>query len=129
LWLAGPVVERVYGSRRMLLAGLGGAVLALLAASVASAGVGSADAVYGGAHLLTTAVVVAAIWTLLPLRSPAFPSRARRALLVPLSFVLVAEVLCIVPGVVALDVPAVGLCVAVLVGLGVAWVPVKLGRV
>lgn len=129
LWLAGPVVERIYGSGRMLLAGLGGGVLGLLAASVASAGVGSADAVYGGAHLLTTAIVAAAIWTLLPVRSPAFPPRARRALLVPLSFVFIAEALCIVPGVVALDVPAVGLCVAALVGLGVAWMPPKLGRV
>jgi len=123
LWLSGPVFERVYGAGRMVLCGLGGAVLGLLGAQWAGPLWGESDAIYGGAHLLAVAVVVGAIWTLLPIRSPAFPQRARRALLIPLLFVLVAQILCIVPGVVALTVPAVGVLVAFAVGLGNAWIP------
>lgn len=128
LWLAAPMFERMFGAGRLLVAGLAGATLGLLGAARLTGDVVPSDVAYGGAHLVATAIVSGALWTLLRIRTPGLPPRARRAVIVPLAFVFVAEALCLVPGVVALDVPVVGWFIAVFVGLAVATLPTRPGR-
>jgi membrane associated rhomboid family serine protease len=109
VWLAAPLVERVYGMGRLVLIALGGAILGL----VAAAGLEHEPAaVLGGAHLLATAVTVAALWTLLPIRTPGLRPRARRGMTIPLVLVLGAQLAALHRGLLSMDVPAVGLLVA-----------------
>lgn len=129
LWLAGPVFERIHGAGRMLLAGLGGGVLGLAGAGLAVSSLATTDAIFAGAHLVVTAIVAAAAWTLVPKPSRSIPARARRALFVPLGFMFVAQLLCAVPGVVALDVPPLGLLIATGWGILVACLPGRAERV
>lgn len=113
LWLAGPLVERIHGTGRLvttlLVGGIGG--LALAAASDPSA----TRLVAGGATA-TLAVVVGALWSLLPVRTPGLPARARRSVAIPLVLVGVALALRSVPGVVAAPLHVVGLLWAAVVG-------------
>lgn len=129
LWLAAPMFERMFGAGRLLVAGLGGSTLGLLAAARLTGDVVPSDVAYGGAHLVAVAIVSGASWTALRLRLPGLAPRARRAVVVPLLFVFVAEALCLVPGVVALDVPIVGWFVALLVGLTVVILPARAGAI
>ena len=113
LWLAGPLVERIHGTGRLtttlLVGGIGG--LALAAASEPSA-----TRVVAGAATATLAVVVGALWSLLPVRTPGLPSRARRSVAIPLVLVGIALALRAVPGVVAAPLHVVGLLWAAVVG-------------
>jgi membrane associated rhomboid family serine protease len=113
LWLAGPLVERIHGTGRLtttlLLGGMGG--LALAAASEPSA----ARVVAGGATA-SLAVVVGALWSLLPVRTPGLPSRSRRSVAIPLVLVGIALALRFVPGVVTAPLHVVGLLWAAVVG-------------
>lgn len=91
IWLAGPLVERIYGRGRVLLVSVGAAV----------AGIGAAVAlapapamVLGGAALMATGLVVAAIWVLLLPRTN-LPGRTRRILALPLVLLLAAIVVSI----------------------------------
>lgn len=113
LWLAGPLIERIHGSGRLaltlLVAGAGG--LALAAASEPSAA-----RLLAGGPTATFAVVVGALWCLLPVRTPGLPSRARRSLAIPLLLVGLALALRAVPGVARAPIPPVGLLWAAAVG-------------
>jgi membrane associated rhomboid family serine protease len=113
LWLAGPLVERIHGTGRLtttvLLGGIGG--LALSAASEPDP-----SRLVAGAATATLAVVVGALWSLLPVRTPGLPSRARRSVAIPLVLVGVALALRAVPGVVSAPVSVVGFLWAAVVG-------------
>lgn len=113
LWLAGPLVERIHGTGRLtttvLLGGIGG--LALSAASEPDP-----SRLVAGAATATLAVVVGALWSLLPVRTPGLPSRARRSVAIPLVLVGVALVLRAVPGVASAPVSVVGFLWAAVVG-------------
>jgi membrane associated rhomboid family serine protease len=126
VWLAAPLIERVYGMGRLVLVAVGGGVLGLVAAIRFEP---DPSVVLGGSHLLATAVVTAALWTLLPTRTPGLRPRVRRSMAIPLVLVLAAQMAGLHRGLLAMDVPAMGLLVAaVLAIVCVGLLPIR-GRV
>lgn len=125
LWLTGPLFERVYGSARTVVAGLGGAAVGLLVAAVSAFDPGS---VLAGGNLLATAIAMGALWILVPRPGSQMPSRARRSLLIPLGLVLAAQGVSVLRGLTALDVSWTGLLTAGGFGLLVAMIPPVAGR-
>jgi membrane associated rhomboid family serine protease len=125
LWLTGPLFERVYGSARTVVAGLGGAALGLLVAAAAPSGPG---VVLSGGNLLATAIAAGAFWILVPRPGSAMPSRARTSLLIPLVLVLAAQGVSLLRGLLSLDVAWTGLLSAAGFGLLVAMIPPAAGR-
>lgn len=125
VWLAAPLVERVYGTGRLVLIAFGGAVVGL----VVAAGLEPEPAtVLSGGNVLATAVTIAALWTLLPTRTPGLRSRTRRSMAIPLVLVLVAQMVSMHRGLVAMDVPAVGVLVAAVLAIAcVGLLPVRGG--
>jgi membrane associated rhomboid family serine protease len=120
VWLAGPLVERVYGRGRTLVVSLGAAVAGLAAAVALTP---QSSAVLGGGALLTTGLVTSALWVLLSPRIN-LPRRTRRVLALPLVLLLLALVVTIPRSGAGLDVSAVGMVVAAVVGmLGVGLAP------
>ena len=111
LWLSAPLCERVYGSARLVLTTVGGAVLGLTVGVLLEPDKAS---VLSGGSLLAAAAVSAALWTLLPSRTPSLPARTRRGLVIPLALVAAALALSVYPGLLALDVSPIGLIVAAL---------------
>ena len=125
LWLTAPLFERVYGSARTVVAGLGGAALGLLVAALTASDPGS---VLAGGNLLATAIAMGAFWILVPRPGSQMPSRARRSLLIPLVLVLAAQGVSVLRGLTALDVSWTGLLAAGGFGLLVAMIPPIAGR-
>lgn len=113
IWLGGHVVERSLGSARMLLVAVGGAAAGLWASGQV---IPEPLVVIGGGPAMATAVLVAALWTLAPMRMPAITARARRSLMLTLLLLLLAQLLACLPALVGLAAPPVSLAAAALVG-------------
>jgi membrane associated rhomboid family serine protease len=125
VWLAAPLVERVYGMGRLVIIAVGGAVLGLV---VATGLEHDATAVLAGSHLLATGVITAALWTLIPARTPGLRPRMRRSMTIPLVLVFAAQLTALHRGLLAMDVPAIGSLVAAAMGVAcVALLPVRGG--
>jgi hypothetical protein len=116
IWLAAPIVERLYGSGRVLLAALGGGALGLAAAATVAT---DPALVLDGGSLIAVTITAGALATLLPMRTPSMRSSSRRALALPLMLVFAAQAVAVVPGLLPLDVTATGLAVAA--AFGVVW--------
>ncbi len=112
IWLAGHIVERLQGSGRMLSIALGGAAAGLWAASVIET---EPMAILAGGPVMAVAVVVGALWTLVPVRRWTISSRARRSLMLTLLLLLGAQLLACIPAMVGLDVMPLSLGAAALV--------------
>jgi membrane associated rhomboid family serine protease len=127
VWLAGHMVEQVYGSARAALIGLGGAVVGLVAALLLTPY--SMMAMAAG-NLMVVSMIVAALWTLLPSRSPALSDRARRTLGVTLVLLFIANLLASLPSFLGLDYPPVALMAAGAWGTAMSLgLPAKLPRI
>ncbi len=95
VWLGGHVVERLLGNARMVLITLWGAIAGVLV----TVAVGASPAqLIGGGSLIATGVLVAALWTLIPRRTPNLAKRARRSLLLTLWLLLGAQIIETIPG-------------------------------
>ncbi len=119
IWLAGHVFERIQGRGRMGLVALGGAAAGLWAT-------GSIDPepalMVGGGNAMAVAVLVATLWTLVPMRTPGVTSAVRRSLVITLLLLLGAQLLSCVPGDALLRSTPLALGAAALVGSVVAIV-------
>lgn len=113
IWLGGHVVERLLGPARMLVVALGGGVFGLWIGGVTPH---PGLAAIGGAPALVTAVLVAALATLAPMRPPEIARRARRSLMVTLLLLLFAQLLACLPGPIGLDIHPLSLAGAALFG-------------
>lgn len=126
IWLAGQVVERMLGPARMawatMLAAIAGVAASVLALpllwgleldnlAIVPPTAGSSMAV---------GAIIAALWLLLPSRTPLLAARARRSLVVTLTLLLIANLLTSWPGLVGFGVAPVGLLVTILVATLVA---------
>lgn len=126
LWLAAPVVERVFGGPRLLLIALAAAAFGVVAG--AAGGMGPGEVLAGG-NLMALGVGATALWITLPKAGAAGLSpTARRRLAVPLALVLVAQLTSMMPGVLAVSLPWAGALGAVCVGIIGALAPAALGR-
>lgn len=121
LWLAGPLVERIFGPLRVIVIALSSAIVGLaLGASTTR----DPSAIVAGGNIVAFGVTVAALWTLLPARTPGIAARTRRSIAIPLALVGVAQLVSLQPGLLAADVSFAGLAAAAVVGmLGVGLVP------
>ncbi|MCA9712073.1 MAG: rhomboid family intramembrane serine protease, partial [Myxococcales bacterium] len=120
VWLAGPLVERIYGRGRVLWASVGAGAAGL---GLASALARDPAVVWSGSVLLATGLVCAAVTVLLSPRNE-LPRRTRRVLALPLLLLLLALAVMIPREGEGLDVSAVGMVTAALVGmLAVGLVP------
>ncbi|MEM9456306.1 MAG: rhomboid family intramembrane serine protease [Myxococcota bacterium] len=120
VWLAGPLVERLHGRGRAVLVSVGGGAAGLAVACTLARDPG---VVMGGSVLLTTGLVGAALSVLLSPRNT-LPRRTRRILALPLVLLLLALAVMIPREAEGLDVSAVGMVTALLVGLlGVGLAP------
>ena len=117
IWLAGHVLERILGRARMGLAAIGGATAGLWAAGQGEPG---PALMIGGGNAMAVAVLVAALWTLLPARTPGVATAVRRSLMVTLLLLLGAQLLSCVPGDAALRSTPLALGAAAFVGSLVA---------
>jgi membrane associated rhomboid family serine protease len=113
VWLAGPLVERLFGRGRALLASVGAGAAGLGAAVALGP---DPAAVLGGGELLTTGVVTGALLVLLSPRTN-LPRRTRRVLALPLVLLLLALAVMIPRSGVGLEVSLVGMIAAALVGM------------
>jgi len=120
IWLSGPLVERLYGRGRVLVVSVGASAAGLL---VACALASDPAVVYGGGPLLTTGMVCAALTVLLSPRI-SLPRRTRRVLALPLVLLLLALAVMIPRQAEGLEVSALGMIAAAVVGvLGVGLAP------
>jgi membrane associated rhomboid family serine protease len=120
IWLSGQVVERMLGPARMACASRL-AAFAGMAASVLALPIlwdlgldGIAIVAPTGGNLMAVGAITAALWLLLPGRTPLVPARSRRNLVVTLTLLLVANLLTSWPGLVGFGVAPVGLLVTFL---------------
>ncbi|PRP99306.1 Rhomboid family protein [Enhygromyxa salina] len=127
LWLAGQIVERMLGSARMAMVTLVAAVAGIAASVVAlpllwSRGLeGVAIVAPTGGNLMALGAITAALWLLLPSRTPALASRSRRNLIVTLALLLVANVVTNLPGLPGLSGAGIGFApIALVVTIGFA---------
>jgi membrane associated rhomboid family serine protease len=120
IWLAGQVVERMLGPARMAcatmlaaFAGMAGSVLAL--PYLWDLGLDRIAIVAPtGGNLMAVGAITAALWLLIPGRTPLLAARSRRNLVVTLTLLLVANLLTSWPGLVGFGVSPVGLLVTFL---------------
>lgn len=124
LWLAGPLVERIYGRGRTLVVTLGAGAAGLGAATLLTP---EPAAVIGGGVLLTTGVVTGMLLVLLSPRTN-LPRRTRRVLALPLVLLLLALAVMIPRSGTGLDVSLVGMVVAAAVGMLGLGLGAPLGR-
>lgn len=125
VWVAGPLIEKIFGGGRLAVTGLlcGVAGLGLSAATVRDQA-----SIVAGSSFVAFGIVVAALWTLLPGRTPTIASRARRSLAIPLLLVAAALVLSAVPGMLVSDVAPAGLAAAAVVAIVVIGIVPHHGR-
>ncbi|MCA9696643.1 MAG: rhomboid family intramembrane serine protease [Myxococcales bacterium] len=134
IWLAGQIVERLLGPARMALVTVAAAIAGMAASVLAlpwlwSRGLDSL-AVVGptGGSLMAVGAITAALWCLLPSRTPALTIRGRRNLVVTLSLLLVANLLLSWPGIMGFGVAPAAVLVCVLAASLVTALPVILPR-
>jgi membrane associated rhomboid family serine protease len=139
LWLAGQLIERLLGPVRMGLVTIGAAI-AGMAASVISlpwvwelglaplARVGAT-----GGNLMAVGASTAALWLLLPSRTPMIGSRVRRNLVVTLALLLATNLITNWPGALGFGMSPIALLTSVTVASVIALLPKRssglLGRV
>jgi membrane associated rhomboid family serine protease len=104
IWLAGQIVERLLGPARMAMvtilaafAGMAASVLALPLLWERGLHEIAVVAPTGG-NLMALGATTAALWLLLPSRTPALAARSRRNLVVTLALLLIANLLTNLPG-------------------------------
>lgn len=124
LWLAGPLVERLYGRGRALLVTVGAGAAGLGAAAWLTP---DRAAVIGGGVLLATGVVSGMLLVLLSPRTN-LPRRTRRVLALPLALLLLALLVMIPRNGTGLDVSPAGMLVAGAVGMLGLGLGAPLGR-
>lgn len=95
IWLGGHVFERIQGHARMGLVALAGAAAGLWAAARLHP---EPAQMIGGGNAMAVAVLVATLWTLVPMRTPGIAPAVRRSLVVTLLLLLGAQLLACVPG-------------------------------
>lgn len=134
IWLAGQLVERMFGPTRMLLVTVG-AALAGVAASVlalgplASAGLDELAVLAPTAgNLMAVGSVSAALWVLTPRRTPALAPRPRRNLIVTLALLLLANLITTWPTIIGVGVAPVALLTTFVVASGIVMLPRELPR-
>jgi len=114
LWLAGPLIERIFGPLRVI-------AIALIATAVglplAASTTADPSALLSGGSIMAFAVTVSALWTLLPSRTPGIAPRTRRTIAIPLFLVGAAQLLSLQRDVLAADVVFAGLAAAAVVGM------------
>lgn len=139
LWLAGQLIERLLGPTRMGLVTIGAAI-AGMAASVLLLpwlwDLGLAPLARVGAtggNLMAVGASTAALWLLLPSRTPMIGSRARRNLVVTLSLLLATNLITNWPGALGFGMSPIALLTTVVVASVIALLPVRstgvLGRI
>lgn len=126
IWLAGQVVERLLGAARMawatVLAAFAGMAASVLALPLLwDLGLDSIAVVAAtGGNLMAVGAIVAALWLLVPRRTPLLAARSRRNLVVTLTLLLVANLLTSWPGLLGFGVAPVGLLTTMLVATATA---------
>lgn len=137
VWLAGPLVERVYGRGRALSCSVGAGAVALWGAAALCP---DPAAVLGGSALASTGLLSGALWVLISPRT-SLPRRTRRVLSLPLLLLLLALAVTIPRQGAGLHVSGIGMLLAGLVGMltvalappagplaaGLRWLGVALG--
>jgi membrane associated rhomboid family serine protease len=103
IWLAGQLVEHAHGWARTLIIALGGAIAGLLAAFFLT----PYPTTFVAGNLTAVACIVAALWTLLPARTPGLSPRGRRALAITLGLLFAANLLASLPALLGLDYPPI----------------------
>ncbi|TPV92973.1 MAG: rhomboid family intramembrane serine protease [Myxococcales bacterium FL481] len=105
IWLAGHVVERLYGGARLILIVVGSAIAGQVATLALD---GSPVVLAGGGHLLACGALVAGLWSLLPSRMPELAASARRSLLLTFGLLMTANLFSVVPGTWGFDTSPIG---------------------
>lgn len=127
IWLGGHVFERIHGHARMGLVALTGAAAGLWATARLHP---EPAQMIGGGNAVAVAVLVATLWTLVPLRTPGITPQVRRSLVITLLLLLSAQLLACVPAEQVLRSTPLALAGAALVGSVVAIaLPPNLPRV
>lgn len=119
VWLAGPLVERVLGRGRLIVASLGAGAVGLAVACVSAS---DPYLVLDGSGLLTTGVATAALFIVGSSRTD-LPRRTRWVLALPLLLLLVAMALSITRSAGIVFAPAGMLAAAAIGGLSVVVAP------
>ena len=121
IWLAGQLVERLLGAARMAMATMLAAI-AGVAVSVVSlpwlwdAGLDSLAIVAPtGGNLMAIGAITAALWMLMPSKTPLLTARSRRNLALTASLLLVANLLTSWPGLVGFGVAPLAVLTTMLV--------------
>jgi membrane associated rhomboid family serine protease len=120
IWLAGQVVERMLGPARMACATMLAAFAGMAASVMAlpylwDLGLDSIAIVAPtGGNLMAVGAITAALWLLVPRRTPLLAARSRRNLVVTLTLLLVANLLTSWPGLIGFGIAPVGLLVTIL---------------
>ncbi|MFV8753746.1 rhomboid family intramembrane serine protease [Nannocystaceae bacterium ST9] len=131
LWLAGQLVERLLGPTRMGLVTVGAAIAGMAASVLALpwlwelglaplARVGAT-----GGNLMAIGASTAALWLLLPSRTPMIGGRARRNLVVTLALLLAANLIMNWPGALGFGMSPVALLTTVAVASLIALLPLR----
>jgi membrane associated rhomboid family serine protease len=135
IWLAGQLVERMLGPIRMLLVTVGAALAGMAASVLALAPLTNAGldelAVLAptGGNLMAVGSVSAALWLLMPRRTPALAARPRRNLIITLALLLLANLITTWPTIFGVGVaPAALLGTIVFASLVVLVFPRELPR-
>lgn len=95
IWLGGQVFERIQGHGRMGLVALGGAAAGLWATGRLEP---EPALMLAGGNAMAVAVLVATLWTLVPVRTPGVTPAVRRSLVITLLLLLGAQLLACLPG-------------------------------
>lgn len=139
LWLAGQLIERLLGPVRMGLVTIGAAIAGMAASVVALAWVGDlglaplAGVGATGGNLMAVGASTAALWLLLPSRTPMISTRARRNLVVTLALLLATNLVTNWPGALGFGMSPIALLTCVVVASVIALLPIRhegvLGRI
>ncbi len=114
IWLGGHVFERLCGSARLLLVALVGGSVGLASGALVAASSGD---IVGGGHTTAVAVLVAALWSLHPSRTPGVQDGARRRLNLTLVLLMGAQLLACLPSEHGVVVTPLSLVVASCIGI------------
>ena len=95
IWLGGHIFERIQGHGRMGLVALGGAAAGLWAPGRLEP---EPALMLAGGNAMAVAVLVATLWTLVPVRTPGVTPTVRRSLVITLLLLLGAQLLACLPG-------------------------------
>ncbi len=95
IWLGGHVFERIQGHGRMGLVALGGAAAGLWATGRLEP---EPALMLAGGNAMAVAVLVATLWTLVPMRTPGVTPAVRRSLVITLLLLLGGQLLACLPG-------------------------------